>query len=97
MMSYPAVSVGATLHDDQSNAWTVNPMTVEASTDGSTWTAGTDNSGGHWSISGLSGLTDGQAGTVYVRIFVNTEQKTTDGNAPSGANAYATFAVTPGM
>jgi hypothetical protein len=97
MMSYPAVSVGATLHDDQSNAWTVNPMTVEASTDRSTWTAGTDNSGGHWSISGLSGLTDGQAGTVYVRIFVNTEQKTTDGNAPSGANAYATFAVTPGM
>lgn len=97
MMSYPAVSAGTTLHNEQSNAWTVNPMTVEASTDGSTWTAGTDNSGGHWIIPDISGLTSGSTGTVYVRMAVNSEQKTTNGSAPSGANGYATFTVTPGM
>jgi hypothetical protein len=97
MMSYPAVSAGTMLHDEQNAAWTVNTMTVEASTDGSTWTAGTDNSGGHWTISSLSGLTSGSTGTVYVRMAVNGEQKTTNGSAPSGANGYATFTVTPGM
>lgn len=97
MMSYPAVSSGTTLHDEQNAAWTVNTMTVEASTDGSTWTAGTDNSGGQWIISSLSGLTSGSTGTVYVRMTVNGEQKTTNGSAPSGANGYATFTVTPGM
>jgi hypothetical protein len=97
MMSYPAVSVGTTLHDQNGAEVPVTAMTVEASTDGSTWIAGTDNSGGHWSISGLTGLTDGEAGTIYIRIIVNTEQKTTDGNTASGANGYATFTVTPGM
>jgi hypothetical protein len=97
MMSYPAVSAGTMLHDEQNAAWTVNTMTFEASTDGSTWTAGTDNSGGHWTISSLSGLTSGLTGTVYVRLTVNGEQKTTNGSAPSGANGYATFTVTPGM
>jgi hypothetical protein len=97
MMSFPAVSVGTTLHDQTSASWTVNTMIVEASTDGSSWTAGTDNSGGRWSIPGLTGLVSGNTGTIYVRTMVNGEQKTTDGNAPSGANGYGTFTVIPGM
>jgi hypothetical protein len=95
MMAYPAVSVGTTLHDENGSAWTVNTMTVEASTDGSTWVTGTDNGGGHWSLSGLSGLSTGVTGTVYIKLNINNEDKTTDGSAPSGSNAYASFTVTP--
>jgi hypothetical protein len=95
MMAYPAVSGGMTLHDETGAAWTVNPITVSASTDGSTWTAATDNTGGHWSVSGLSGLSSGVTGTIYVKLNINGEDKTTNGNAVSGANGYASFTVTP--
>jgi hypothetical protein len=44
---------------------------------------------------GLTGLVSGQTNTIYVRVNVNGEDKTTDGNAASGANAYAAFAVMP--
>jgi hypothetical protein len=67
-------------------------MTVEASTDGgATWVPAVDVTKGHWGI-GLSSFT---TGTVYVKMNVNGEDKTTDGNAVSGANGYATFIVTP--
>jgi hypothetical protein len=96
MMSYPPVSPGSTLHDATNAAWTVSAMAVEASSDGgSTWTAGLDGGGGHWSVAGLAGL--GSGGTILTRITVNGEQKTTDGNAPAGANGYATFTIVPGM
>ncbi len=95
MMSYPAVSGGTTLHDETDAAWTVNPITVSASTDGSTWIAANDNTGGHWSVTSLSGLSSGVTGTIYIKMNVNGEDKTTDGSAPSGSNAYARFTVTP--
>ncbi len=95
MMSYPAVSAGTTLHDASNVAWTVNPITVSASTDNATWVSANDNTGGHWTISGLPGLTAGQTATIYIALTVNGERKTTDGKAPSGANGYATFTVTP--
>jgi len=91
MMSYPAVSSGTVL---SSPTGTIT-MTVDASTDGSSWVAATDNTKGSWSIPGLSGLVSGTTGTIYVRMKVNGEDKTTDGNAASGANGYATFVVTP--
>ncbi len=95
MMSFPAVSAGTTLHDESGTAWTVNPITVSVSTDNATWVDATDATGGHWTVSGLSGLTAGQAGAIYVKLTINGEQKTTDGQAPSGVNGYATFTVTP--
>jgi len=95
MMSYPAVSAGTTLHDASSVAWTVNPITVSVSTDNTTWVDATDATGGHWTVSGLTGLTAGQTSTIYVTLTVNGEQKTTNGNAVSGANGYASFTVTP--
>ncbi len=94
MTSFPAVSVGTVLHDASGAPWTVGPMSVEASTDNVTWMPGTNSAGGHWSVPGLTGLTRGAAGQVSVRVFVNGEQKTTNGGAPSGTNAYAAFAVT---
>ncbi len=95
MMSYPAVSIGTTLHDATGMPWTVNPMSVSASTDGTTWVSAADVAGGHWFFGGLTGLATGQAGTIRVRVTINSEQKTTDGNAGSGTNEYATFTVTP--
>jgi hypothetical protein len=96
MMNFPSVSIGSTLHDAMNAAWTVASMTVEASTDsGATWSNMTDNGGGHWSVSGLTGLAAG--GTVKIREIINSEQKTTDGLAVSGTNGSATFTIVGGM
>ncbi len=99
MMSYPAIStmVTTTLHDQMNMPWSVTAVNVFASTDGSSWTStpAVETSQGHWAIGGLTGLVSGQTGTIYVKLNVNGEDKTTNGSAPSGANAYATFTVTP--
>ncbi len=93
---YPAVSDGTSL-TSPSGAWLVSAATTTlmASTDLSTWLPGNDNGGGHWSIGGLSGLSSGNTGTVYVSFTVNGEQKTTNGLVSSGTNTYVTFTVTP--
>lgn len=98
MMSYPAVSMGSTLTDAGGAAWTVDTMSVQTSTDGSAWVDAVDNGGGHWSAStlaGLGGLGTAQPSTVYVKLTINGEQKTTDGNAAAGTNESGSFTVTP--
>jgi hypothetical protein len=92
MMRFPTVSIGSIL-----TGLTVSTMTVEASgNNGSTWSGLTDSGGGHWSVSGLTGLATG--GTVKVRVTINGEQKTTDGNtAIAGTNDFATFTIVAGM
>lgn len=95
MMSFPAVYTGVSLNDENGASWSISSMSVEASTDTSTWVAATGTGNGYWTVTGLTGLTSGTAGTVYVRVTVNGEQKTTDGNAVSGSNGYATFTVMP--
>lgn len=97
MTSFPAVSSGSTLHDESSVAWTVTTITVAASSDGgTTWIAATPGSvAGHWSVTGLSGLASG--GSIKVRVTINGEQKTTDGNALSvGTNDATTFTIVAG-
>jgi hypothetical protein len=98
MMSHPAVSVGTILNQGELTYESpVTTMAVEVSSDGSTWIAAIDNGDGHWSASGISRLTDDVQGTLYVRLTVNGEQKTTNGSAPAGngSNDYGTFLVTP--
>jgi hypothetical protein len=93
MMDFKAASVGSVL---SSPTDTVTTMTIQASLDGgSTWIAGTDNANGHWSVPGLTGLVTGQTSTIYVKLNVNGQDKTTDGNTASGSNSYATFVVIP--
>jgi hypothetical protein len=94
MMSFPAASIGTVL---SSPAGTITSMSVQASTDKTTWVSGIDNTGGHWSIPGLTGLSTGVTGTIYVKLNINGEDKTIDGLASnmSGTNMYATFTVTP--
>lgn len=76
---------------------TVASAIVSASTD-STFTAGTitatDDGNGHWSLPGISALSSAGTYTVYVKLQVNSEDKTTNGASPSGTNAYAAFKVT---
>jgi len=99
MMSFPAVTDGTVLQDEDAADWTASPVLLEASTDGTTWvtmTAGTNT--GEWTAAGLTGLTDGTEGTIYVKLTINGTQYTTDGEtaAGDGTNDYATFTLTPG-
>lgn len=97
MMSHPAISAGTVLNAGTMYELTLSSMTVEVSTDGSNWIPAADNGGGHWSASGITGLTDDVQGNLYVRLTVNGEQKTTNGSVPAGdgSNDYGTFKVTP--
>ena len=97
MMSHPAVSVGTVLNVGTMYELTVASMSVDVSSDGSAWFPATDNGSGHWSASAIPGLTDDVKGTLYVRLTVNGEQKTTNGSAPAGdgSNDYGTFTITP--
>jgi hypothetical protein len=90
--TYPQLEVGTVLRDPAGTPWAVDNVAVEASTDNTTWIGGTNTGGAHWSVSALPGLA-APSGTVFVRVYVNGEQKTTDGFAPSGPNGYATFSV----
>ncbi len=96
MMSYPSVNLGTVLNSgDASYELIVTSITVEISTDASTWVTATETANGHYAVTGLSGLTDGTTADVYVRVTVNGEQKTTTAAIVDGANGYATFSVTP--
>ncbi len=96
IMNFKAVSAGSILSEPTG---TVTSMVVSAATDTSFASPGTsfDNGNGHWVVSGLSGLSSGVTSTIYVKLQVNGQDKTTNGSAASGSNAYAAFAVTPGM
>lgn len=96
MMKFPAVYGGATLHNAMSMAWTVDAATsqVRVSSDGgANWVIATDNGGGHWTATGLTGLMTG--GTIRVMVSINGEQKTTSGSATlSTTNLdYALFTI----
>ncbi|MBU0481562.1 MAG: hypothetical protein KKG47_10705 [Proteobacteria bacterium] len=93
MMTHPALALGLDLHDENGTIWTVNSVAVEVSTDGGlNWRTMTDDATGHWSISALTGLVDGQSNDILVRLTVNGVEKTTDGTV---AGNPATFTVTP--
>lgn len=98
MMSYPAIETGLTLNaGDVDYELVVASVTVQVSSDASTWVDATEEGNGHWSAAGISGFTGNVQGTLYVKLSVNGEQKTTDGNAPAGdgSNDYAMFSLTP--
>ena len=76
-------------------------VTLQASSDGTTWTPLTAlGNSGRYVASGLS-LTPGSARTVYLKLLINGNAYTTNGNLPDGnsdltkSNAVAAFSVTP--
>lgn len=95
LMSYPALYEGQSLHDQTGVAYGVSTVLAEASTNTTDWVPGTMEGQGHYAFAGLTGLLAGTQGTVYVRLSVNGERKTTDGNEEAGANGYASFTVVP--
>jgi len=98
-MSYPALSVGTVLSNGTGTV-AVTTMNVQASSDGGlNWITASDDTKGHWSIPGITNLVSGSTGTVFVKMNVNGEDKTTDGlvSSASGTKGYATFVIKPGM
>ena len=98
MMSFPSISLGQTLNADTDYELTISSITVEMTTDKTneeSWVSAANEDAGIWTASGLSGLVDGEAGTVYLRLSINGEQKTDDGNIPDGEGDVAEFSVTP--
>ena len=106
MASFPALEVSDTLN----GTFYVNDVKVEFSTDATNWVEANAvgvNGSGTWGITGLTGLTDGVEGKIYVKLsvdddtgglpgaFESDELKTTNGEAADGTNEYATFRVTP--
>ena len=88
MMSFPGVSPdtllksGGTLPDLNTTG-----MKVEVSKDTTTgWQDAFSDGKGHWSAAGL-----GMANTLYVRVRINGEVKTTDGKDDVGTNSYTAF------
>jgi hypothetical protein len=96
--SFPQLQVGTVLHTPAGTPFTVDTITLDASTDNtfnSGVVVGTPAAGtAHWTLSGLSGLLSGQPGKVYVRLTVNGERKTMTGAPDNGTNGFATFNVT---
>ena len=101
MMSFPKLYSGIVLSSGTASQLTVNALSVQASTDGTTWTAMTEDAAnkGHFSVSGLTGLSSGVQGKIYVKLTINgnyyVDNATGDATA-AGAHTYATFNVTPG-
>ena len=102
MMSMPALVSGTELNTGTMYALTPGTITAEMSLDGTSWTSATTTNDGFWSadLTGISGMS---SLPIYVRLTIDTEQKTTNGMAPDGmstdpvnTNEFATFTVTPG-
>ena len=104
MMSFPAIETGATLSAGETNYELVlSSLSVEVSANASDWITASEQGDGIWIADGISGLTNGEEATLYVRLTINGEQKTTDGMIPNAEEAasdtnnhFAKFTVTPG-
>ncbi len=101
MMSFPKLYSGIVLSAGTASQLTVNTLSVQASTDGTTWIPMTEDTTnkGHFSVSGLTGLSNGVQGNIYVKLTVNGNDyvdNATGDAAANGAHTYATFTVTPG-
>jgi hypothetical protein len=93
MMKFVPASVGSVL---VSPTGTVTSMVVTAATDTAFTSpiSGVDGGNGHWSLA-VGGLSTGTTATIYIKMNVNGEDKTTNGAAAAGINAYTSFVVTP--
>lgn len=95
MMDFKPVHVGSVLAGPTG---TVTSVSLTASADAAFTTplAAAHVANGHWTVDLSSlGLTAGSAQTVYLKLKVNGEDKTTDGLVASGANASVVFTATP--
>ena len=98
MMSFPPITSSTVLNSgSMSSELTISSVSVQLSSDTITWVDATELGNGYWLASAISGLSNGVQGQLYVKLSVNGEQKSTDGQIPAGdgTNDYATFTITP--
>lgn len=97
-MSYPALALNTELKDGENTPLTPTTIAVKVSADkdavDADWVTAVSAGAGIYTASNLTGLTNNSSGKLYVKLSVNGEDKTTDGNGV-GAN-FAEFNVTPG-
>jgi len=94
MMSYPALVQNQALNDGSADyELTPTSIDVKVSTNNSDWVDATTSGGGVWNASSLTGLVDNQEATLYVKLAVNGEDKTTNGETADGINASAQFTL----
>ena len=80
MMSFPALTTGMTLNSgSMTSQLDVTSVDLQLSTDRMNWSSATENGNGYYTVSGLSGLSNGTVGHVYMKLRVNGELKTTNG------------------
>jgi hypothetical protein len=95
MMTFKPVSLGSVLAGPTGTVTSVS-LTVSADAAFTVPLAAVDAGHGHWSVDlSTLGLVAGSQATVYLKLKVNGEDKTTDGLAASGANASVVFKATP--
>lgn len=94
MMSYPALVQNQVLNDGSAD-YELIPTTIDVkvSTNNSDWITATTSGGGLWQASGLTGLVDNQEATLFVKLIVNGEDKTTNGEIADEVNASAQFTL----
>lgn len=95
MMSFPALVAGQTLNAETDYELTPETILVEVSLDKIDWSTAESLGSGLWSAGGLA-LTADALNSVYVRLTVNGEVKTTNGLTLTDENQAAKFDVTPG-
>jgi len=100
MMSFPGLTEGDILNEEESSELTLSSILVEMTTDPSdseSWVTAVSDANNIWTADGLSGLTAEIEGTIYVRLTINGEQATDDGLAPDEIADEAMFTVTPSV
>lgn len=71
-MTFPAVYDGAN-HSHMTDSLSLTGVTVRISTDkGTTWSTADENGTGHYSVTGLTGLTSDSAADLLVQVTVNS-------------------------
>jgi hypothetical protein len=89
MMSFPTLEQGLVLNAQSNNELTVETISVEVSTDNLNWAPANAQGSGIWQADNLTDLET----SLYVKLTVNGEVKTTDGLVEGDLNSSAVFTL----
>lgn len=92
MMNFPALENTLVVDADSLEVTSIN---VEMSTDENTWVTAISEGDGIWSSNELTGLSQGEQASIYIRLTVNGQQATDNGSSVDGSADNAMFNVTP--
>lgn len=90
MMSFPTLESGLVLNETSNNELTLSTINVEVSTDNLNWVTANAQGSGIWQAGNLTDIET----SLYVKLTINGEVKTTDGQAEGDLNSSAVFTLT---